>query len=173
MKTQTTEKPVRVGVFNTVANADKAVRNLLAAGFAREELAVICSDKFKEKHFQDVPTPDPAGTHTAEGIAIGGAVGAAIGGLALAATTIVTGGAALLIAGPALIGGAALTGSFAGAMMTRGFEKEIADYYDQAVRRGQILVAVEVHGEDSAARLTQAERILAEAGAEPIPLSEG
>jgi hypothetical protein len=173
MQGNRTDKPVRVGVFSTVPRADRAVKHLLAAGFSKDELAVICSDKYKEQFFRDVPTPEPAGSHTAEGIVAGGIVGATVGGLVLAVTTLVTGGAALLVAGPALIGGGAITGSFTGAMVARGLEPDFADYYDQAVQLGKILVAVEVHGEDSAARLAQADRILAEAGAEPVALTHG
>src|SRR4051812_8805799 len=45
------EKPFRVGVFDTVAHADRAVRNLLAAGFTKDKLSVICSDRYKEQFF--------------------------------------------------------------------------------------------------------------------------
>jgi hypothetical protein len=58
-------------------------------------------------------------------------------------------------------------------MMTRGVEKEAADYYDQAVVAGKILIAVEHHGPQSAIRLQQAEHILHAAGAEPVALPEG
>ena len=173
MNQQVADKPFRVGIFGTVAQADRAVRLLLAAGFTKDQLAVICSDEYKEQFFRDLPTPEPAGAHTTKAMVAGGVIGATVGGLALAASALVTGGASLLIAGPALVGGAAIAGTFTGAMATRGFEKEIADYYDQAVQRGKILVAAEVHGEGSAARLAEAERALAEAGAEPIPLAEG
>jgi hypothetical protein len=156
-----------------VGQADRAVHNLLAAGFSKDELAVICSDEYKEQFFKDLPTPEPSGTYTPQGIVAGGAVGA-IGGLAIVtAAAAATGGLALLATAPLLMGGGALVGSFAGAMAMRGAEKEPQDFYDQAVRRGKILVAAEVQGENSAARLAQAERILADAGAEPIPLSEG
>jgi hypothetical protein len=55
----------------------------------------------------------------------------------------------------------------------RGVEKEAADYYDQAVQQGKLLVAVELQDPSDAGRLAKAERILAEAGAEPLPLPEG
>ena len=170
---QHVEKPFRVGVFDTVAQADAAVRNLLGAGFTRDQLAVICSDKYKEHFFKSLPTPKPAGSYTGEAVVAGGAIGATIGGLALAVTALATGGATLLAYGTILVGGGALAGSFTGAMTTRGFKKEIADYYDQAVQRGKILVAVELEGEGHEARLAQAERILAEAGVQPIALTEG
>lgn len=168
------EKPVRVGVYDTVDEAEQAVHRLLDAGFTRKQLAVICSDKLKEEVFRrEVPTPEPAGTHTPEAILAGGLVGATIGSLALAVTALFTGGAGILAAGTALIGGGAFAGSFTGAMMTRGFEKEIANFYDQAIQRGKILVAVEVHGRDSTERLAEAEHILADAGANPLSLEEG
>lgn len=165
--------PVRVGVFKTVAGADRAVRGLLSIGFAKEQLSVICSDEHKERHFRDIPNPPLPGSHVGEGIAVGSVVGAAVGGLALAASAFVTGGATLWMAGPMVMAAGALAGSFAGAMSTRGFEPEVANYYDQAVQRGDILVGVEAEGEDAALRLADAERVLAAAGAEPVALPEG
>jgi hypothetical protein len=173
MITQPVDKPFRVGVFDTVAHADRAVRNLLAAGFKKSQLAVMCSDKYKEDFFHNLPTPEQAGSHTAGGVMVGGVVGATIGGLLLAATAVTTGGATLLAYGTVLIGGGAFAGSFTGAMMTRGFENEIVNYYDQAVQRGKILVAVEVEGKGKEPRLAEAERILEQAGVEPQALPEG
>jgi hypothetical protein len=167
------EKPFRVGVFDTVDQADRAVRNLLAAGFRKDQLSVMCSDKHKEQFFHNVPNPEPAGTHAGEAVVAGSLIGATIGGLALAASALVTGGATVLIYGPFLVGGAALAGSFTGAMMTRGFKREIADYYAQAVQDGKILVAVELEGKHQEPRLAEAERILADAGVEPVALTEG
>jgi hypothetical protein len=173
MSTTKTDLPVRVGIFKTVAAADRAVRGLLEAGFAKEQLSVICSDEHKERHFRGLPHPPIPGSNTMEGIATGGVIGAAIGGLALAASAVATGGAMLLTVGPMLVAGGAIAGSFTGAMATRGFEPEVANYYDQAVRRGDILVAVEVTGAGADHRLAEAERVFAAAGAEPVPLPEG
>lgn len=173
MHETTVDRPVRVGIFSTVQAADKAVKDLFAAGFSRDQISVICSDEHKEKLFGSLAHPYHSARQTPEAIALGGAVGATLGGLALAATALVTGGASLLAAGTVLVGGGAIAGSFTGAMTTRGLEKEIADYYDGAVRLGKILVAVEVEGEAHEQRLAQAERILAGAGAEPVPLVEG
>jgi hypothetical protein len=56
-------------------------------------------------------------------------------------------------------------------MLTRGVEKEAADFYDQELRRGQILVVVERHG--SGPSLDDADRAMREAGAVPFSLREG
>jgi hypothetical protein len=58
-------------------------------------------------------------------------------------------------------------------MSSRGIDKELANYYDQAVERGAILVAVEAKGRGAAAALARAERILEEAGSLPMQLPEG
>ncbi len=64
-------------------------------------------------------------------------------------------------------------GGFLGAMLTRGIEKEVANFYDQAVAQGKLLVAVEIHGSNSERRLALAEQILAREGERPLPLPEG
>lgn len=173
MAEQLIDKPVRIAVYDTVPQAERVVHELLAAGFTHGEISVLCSDAHKTAHFHEVQTPEPAGSHTTKGILTGTALGAAVGGLALAASAIVTGGASLLIGGGALIAGGALAGSFTGAMASRGFEPEMVNYYDQAVQRGKLLVAVEIPGHDNEARLTLAERILERCGAESMRSVEG
>ena len=59
------------------------------------------------------------------------------------------------------------------AIATFGFENERADFYEQAVEDGKILVVVEAKGENSAARLEQAERIMTDAGAFRIGAAGG
>lgn len=167
------EKPFRVGIFSTVRQADNAVKDLLAAGFTKEQISVICSDEHKERLFGELAEPVHGANTTAPAILTGGVMGATLGGLALAATAVMTGGASLLAAGTVLVGGGAIAGSFSGAMATRGVEKEIADYYDAAVRLGKILVAAEVTGEGSEQRLADAERVFEKNGAEPVALVEG
>ncbi len=173
MAEQKVDKPVRMAVYDTVPQAERVVHELLAVGFTHDEISVLCSDAHKTAHFHDVQTPARAGSHTTKGILTGTAVGAAVGGLALAVSAIVTGGASLLIGGGALIAGGALAGSFTGAMASRGFEPEMVNYYDQAVRRGKLLVAVEIPGDNNEARLAQAQRILERGGAESMPSVEG
>lgn len=67
--------------------------------------------------------------------------------------------------------GGGLAGGFVGAMMTRGFEPEIANFYDQALSKGQYLVAVEDEAEGP--HLDSAEAILRRAGATPMAMRKG
>ena len=67
MANTTTSKPVRVGAFRSIHQADQAVRDLLAAGFHKDQLAVVCSDKHKEQFFSDLPTLERSGSHAPQG----------------------------------------------------------------------------------------------------------
>jgi hypothetical protein len=167
-----TVQPIRVGIFATVPAAERAVNALLSAGFRTDEITVVCSDPQKERNFEQFHHQDPAGTTTPAKAVAGGAIGAALGGLTILAGAA-TGGAALLAAGGAVAWTGGVLGGLIGAMMSRGVERELANYYDQEVQRGNLLVAVEDHSENSKQRLHEAEQILADSGAEPMPLREG
>ena len=161
--------------FATVDDARQAVRGLLRAGFNADQITVVCSDETKERHFREFEHEQLAGSNTPTAAAVGGTIGAALGGLSVIASTPATGTLALWIAGPiaALAGAGAVFGSLVGAMMTRGVERELADFYQQAVIDGRILVAAEHSGPHHARRLAEAAQVLAEAGAQPLPLREG
>ncbi|HVX62672.1 MAG TPA: hypothetical protein VHC19_18780 [Pirellulales bacterium] len=167
------EAPIRVGVFSTITAADCAVAQLLNAGFSKEQISVMCSNDAVENHYRNFEHQDPAGTNTATAAVGGGAIGATLGGLAVLAGAVTTGGIGLLAAGGIAAWAGGVVGGLVGAMMTRGVEKELADYYDQAVQRGKILVAAEDHSEAQRQRLAKAATILAECGSEPVALPEG
>ncbi|MGE5193194.1 MAG: hypothetical protein ACM3U2_11920 [Deltaproteobacteria bacterium] len=169
----TSARPVRAGVFSSLPVADTLVQRLLAAGFSRDEITVVCSDEALESHFRQFEHQDPAGSATPSAVVPGATIGAAIGGLAGIAVGAASGTVPLLIAGAAGLSGGSAMGGFLGAMLTRGEEKELANFYDQAVRSGKILVGVEAHGPHAETRLAQAAKIIADAGAEPVSLPEG
>ncbi|HEV7223013.1 MAG TPA: hypothetical protein VGN42_09960 [Pirellulales bacterium] len=169
----TLDRPIRVGVFSTIGAADCAVDKLVQAGFTSEHISVICSDRAIEEHFRQFEHEQPAGSHTRAAATIGGAIGAALGGLTVLAGAVTTGGLGLLAAGGLAAWTGGVVGGLVGAMLTRGVEPEIANYYDQAVTAGKILVAAEDHSEAQRQRLSWAECILADCGAEPVALREG
>jgi hypothetical protein len=162
---------VRAGVFTTLSAAEKAVTRLLDAGFTKDQITVVCSDDTKERHFRQFEHQEPAGAHTEAAAATGGGIGATIGGVAAGAVGVATGGLPLLVAGGIGLMAGAVWGGFLGAMMTRGVEKEVADFYDQSVTRGNLLVAVE--DKPASPALSAAEQVFIECGAEPLPLPEG
>jgi len=169
-----------VAVFSSPERADRALHALRGDGFLPQELFVITSHSAAREYFSRYARQDPAGEHTPEAAVAGGAMGAAVGavgttaaGAALAAAGGSLGGIALTLAGGPIAWTGAIVGGFVGAMLTRGIEKEAANYYDQSVAAGKILIGVEVHGDAAEPRLAAAERLLAAHGAEPIPLPEG
>jgi len=167
------ERPFRAGIFDTVPEAEAAVQALLAAGFSPEQITVVCSDDVKESHFRAFEHTEPAGTNAPAAAAVGSAVGAAVVGV-----TTATLGSLISLDAAAAMGGAGLWtgtvfGGFVGAMMSRGTENELANFYNQAVQKGRILVAAEAHGDDADAALGRAAAILEAKGAEPLPLKEG
>jgi hypothetical protein len=169
MTQNTNDIPNRVGFFATVAQADKAVRDLRAAGFTEDQLAVICPEGCKDQ-FADLRHPDPPGSHGVKAAVEGGAIGAALGGIALVAAAVATGGTGLLTAIPVLIGGGAIAGGFSGVITREGYGEGVAEYYEEAVHQNKIVVGVEDEGPENAAHLAEAERILAADGAKlPAP----
>src|SRR6478735_3315635 len=160
MATAVPNKPVRtpaleVGVFDTVDEARLAVRGLLEAGFTKEQITVVCSDDTKERYFAEFEHQHPAGTYAATATIAGGTIGALLGGLTIVASALATGSLALWAAGPITAWAGGVAGGLVGAMMTRGVEKELANFYQQAVVSGRILVAAEAHGPNSSAMLSK------------------
>lgn len=171
MATTITERPLRVAVFGRVEEADRAVAGLLAAGFTKDDITVVCSNEAIERHFQQYRKQEPAGTYTTASAMGGGAIGAALGGLTAVAGGIATGGVGLLATAGIATWAGGVVGGLVGAMMTRGVEKELANYYQQAVIDGDILVAVE--SKDNRPDIETASEVLSEAGAKPLRLPEG
>jgi len=156
----------RVGVFRDHAGAHKAVELLLVAGFRREGITVIHPSDQPVVH----PTVDetkPTGEDTPAAVAGGSALGALLGGAAALVGIAATGGVGLVVIGP-FLGAAtagAVAGGFVGAVVARGVKPDLADYYDAALRRGSILVAID---DADPAMLAAAERAFHEAGVEPV-----
>ncbi len=160
---QTSDTQTRAAAFDTVAEADQAIRRLRAAGFSEDQLAVICPAKFKDHFRPEAPRSETPAAGAGEAVATGGAIGATLGGLVLVAT-VITGGVGGLAAAGVLIGGGAIAGGFSNLIAAKGYEHEADDSYQRAVERGQIVVGVEVRNEDGANQLAEAQRILEAAG---------
>jgi hypothetical protein len=170
--TAVSQLPLRVGVFDTIEQGDAVVSELLGLGFTVGQITVVCSEASIQRHFAAFEHEDPSGTHTPKAALTGGILGATLGGLAAVAGVAATGGVSLLAAGGLALWTGGVVGSLVGAMMTRGVEKEAADYYDQSVARGKILVAAEQKGPGKAGMLAEAEKVFERHGAHPMPMPE-
>ncbi|MCA9108528.1 MAG: hypothetical protein KDA52_01155 [Planctomycetaceae bacterium] len=151
--------PIRLTVCDTSQEARKLVNELQEAGFAATEISVVCSKEACEQAFEPFVHERPAGSQTGEALSKSGIGAIGLGAVAVIAGLLTTAGSAIMIVGAT--SGLAMGGTFAAMMMTRGAEKELADYYDQAITHGKILVAVETEDET---RQKSADRILASQG---------
>lgn len=161
------EKPFRVGIFRTASQAASAINALLAAGFKKEELAVVSADPSFER-FRDIPHPSPAPAHAQDPLKGARTIEAVLGGAALAAAAIASGGFGVPAGEGVMVEGEALAMP---AHSTGGADTP-GPLYAQAVRDGHVLVAVEVPEEGAGTRLALAEQVLAAHGSDP-KLAEG
>jgi hypothetical protein len=139
-----------LGLFSNYERASQTITDLTAAGFPGSEISVILQDADRAKEIAQ-----NTGTDVAQGAALGAGRGAVLGGLA----GLVIGVSAIAVPGigPLLIGGplaaaltasgagaltGALAGGFVGALTAFGLSAEEAQHYADAIKRGDILVAV-------------------------------
>lgn len=165
------ELPIRAGVFDSPAQVENAVDELLAAGFDRDSISVVAKERAPSAQTQgDVHKLSASGGHTRRAIPIGAGIGALGTCLVCVLWMSPTQGEGLIVAGAmlaaALVG--AIAGGYIGAMMTRGFEPAIADFHDQALDKSQYLVAV--NDSESGPPLSTAATVLEHAGAPALSL---
>jgi uncharacterized membrane protein len=134
-----------VGVFNSVTEAQDAVRELEAEGISRTDISVVANKN--AVGYDTLDKTDKASDVVADA-GIGAAIGG-VGGLLLSAAGAIT----IPVIGPILAAGpiaAALTGAgigaaaggLVGALTESGVPEEHAKYYAEGVRRGDVLVTV-------------------------------
>ncbi|AIE84110.1 hypothetical protein [Fimbriimonas ginsengisoli] len=155
-----------VGLFDTHAHADYAVRQLIASGVDTQYISVVAADPGGVVRKETI---DQSGNLASAGAVSGATSGLLVGGLIgllVGATTLAAPPVGFLVAGPlaGLITGAGVgmvSGGLLGALIGLGLPEEEAHIYAESVRRGGTMVTVEVQEAD---RL-RVEQILAMAGA--------
>ncbi len=146
-----------LGLFSDPQEADKAVDELQEAGIKKEEISIIVREESRPK----VPSGRKVevAKDAAAGVTTGGAIGG-IAGLIIGIVAIAVPGLGLLVAAGPLavalglvqIGGTTLAGAITGAaaggiiggLVGLGVPEERAKAYEEAIRKGQILLAVGV-----------------------------
>lgn len=133
-----------VGVFDSEQEAIAAIDELLKRGYSKNEISVI------GKHTDHVTKE--TGTAVEESAATGAIAGGALGGvtglLAGAGALAIPGIGPLIAAGPiaasivGAVSGAGL-GGLAGALVGMGIPDDEAEYYENSIKEGKILVLVE------------------------------
>jgi uncharacterized protein (TIGR02271 family) len=154
-----------VGLFHDHSQAERAIRDLKAAGFADRQIGVLMQDQNEQKELArntGTKAEEGAATGAVSGGVLGGIVGllAGIGALAIPGIgPIVAGGALASTLAGAGIGAAA--GGLVGALIGMGIPEEDARYYEGGLKEGGILVTVEAGAQAETAR-----RVLLDAGAQ-------
>ncbi|HVQ37751.1 MAG TPA: hypothetical protein VMS31_09470 [Pyrinomonadaceae bacterium] len=165
------------GVFNTRADAERALHGLRAAGIAEDRIAFLTPGTNDSAVEASVPTSETeqSGMGSAMGGTVGGAMGVAGGAsLGAAAASLLIPGIGPVIAGgiigAALLGaGGAVTGAAAGAAMEEGLADGIPHdelyLYEDALRKGRSVVIAFSQDDDV---VETAHNVMAQAGAESI-----
>lgn len=149
--------PIRIGVFNDAEAASRAIEQLRDAGFAPEQIKVVCSDPAIASRFVLYVDQQPAGARTPRALTRAAWLFGLLALIGLA-VGLFSGPTTTLIVLSALLGVGLLVG-FGSIMMTRGSERELSDYYDQAVVPGQVLVAVDLPEDAAPEQLAAADGV--------------
>lgn len=146
------ENRMLTGLFNDRESTDRAYNSLRERGYTDEDINLMMSDQTRDTWFSDNDDADTElGSKALEGAgagsAIGGTLGAIIGGIAAIGTNVLLPGLGLVVAGPlaaALAGAGAggLTGGLVGALIGSGIPEERAKIYEEGVRNGGAVVGV-------------------------------
>lgn len=139
-------------VFNTRIEAEAALRKLDQAGFTKDQVTMLISEETRGKHF-GIKEGSKAEEGAVAGATIGGLAGALYMALASVGTIFIP-GMNLLVAGALLgglagLGAGAVTGGLIGSLVGAGIPEHEAKLYEDAVRKGAILIAVKASEENA------------------------
>lgn len=138
------------GMFRDRESTERAYSSLRSRGYSDNDVNLMMSDQTRDSWFAD-GDDSALGSKAMEGAgtgsAIGGTLGAIIGGIAAIGTNVLLPGLGLVVAGPiaaALAGAGAggLTGGLVGALIGSGIPEDRAQVYEEGVRNGGAVLAV-------------------------------
>ena len=144
------ERSLLTGMFRDKESTEGAYRSLRDRGYTDDEINVMMSDETRDKYFSSGDTElegNKALEGTGAGAAIGGTLGAIIGGIAAIGTNVLIPGLGLVVWGPiaaglAGAGAGGLTGGLVGALIGWGIPEERAAQYESGIREGGTVLGV-------------------------------
>ena len=153
------DKPILTGMFRDRESTEGAYKSLRDRGYTDDEINVMMSDETRDKYYTDKDTVlegNKALEGTGAGAAIGGTLGAIIGGIAAIGTNVLIPGLGLVVWGPiaaglAGAGAGGLTGGLVGALIGWGIPEERAKAYETGIREGGTVLGVTPRSDDDAA----------------------
>ena len=159
MNETTEQKRVVSGLFNDRESTERAYSSMQSRGYSTDDVNLMMSYETRDRHFGDGTADTELGSKALEGAgagsAIGGTLGAIIGGIAAIGTSIVLPGVGLIVAGPivaALAGAGAggLTGGLIGALVGSGIPEEHAAEYESGIKNGGVYMGVNARNDEDA-----------------------
>ena len=159
MNDSTGQSRTVTGLFNDRQSAEQAYNTLQSRGYSRDDVNLLMSDETRQKHFGEGTAETELGSKALEGAgagsAIGGTLGAIIGGIAAIGTSVLIPGLGLVVAGPvaaALAGAGAggLTGGLVGALIGSGIPEEHAAEYEEGIKNGGVFMGVNARADEDA-----------------------
>lgn len=153
------ERPLMTGLFPDRESAELGYNSMSERGYTKDDVNLVMSQDTKQRHFTSAGTETELGNKAAEGAGVGGAIGGTVGAIAAAfvavGSTLAIPGLGIAIAGPlaAAIAGAgagAATGGLVGALVGWNMPEERVKKYDEAIRKGGILMGVRPRNDEDA-----------------------
>src|SRR5687767_33890 len=144
------ESRILTGMFRDRESTEGAYQSLRDRGYSDDEINVLMSDETRDKYYSDgdsVLDDNKALEGMGTGGAIGGTLGAIIGGIAAIGTNVILPGLGLVVWGPiaaalAGAGAGAATGGLVGALIGWGIPEEHAKHYETGIREGGTVLGV-------------------------------
>jgi len=157
------------GIYKTSMAAERAVDQILAAGFSNNDISVLLPDNQSSKEFaHEKNTKAPEGTTT--GATAGGVIGGTLGLLAGIGSLAIPGVGPFIAAGPIMaalaglgVGGA--VGGVIGALVGMGIPEYEAKRYEGRIKDGGVLLSVHCATSED---IDRAKDLLKQTGAEDI-----
>ncbi len=150
------------GMFRDRDSAERAYKSAIDRGYTKDDVNLLMADKTRDQWYGDDATDytdTELGSKALEGAgagsAIGGTLGAIIGGIAAIGTNVLLPGLGLIIAGPlaaafAGAGAGGLTGGLVGALIGSGIPEDRAKLYDEGVRNGGTVMGLTPRNQEDA-----------------------
>src|SRR5580698_9049271 len=134
------KKTAVFGLYKTRSGAERAVDELIAAGFPNGDISVLLPDVQSSKelaHQKNTKAPEGAAT----GVTAGGAIGGTLGLLAGIGTLAIPGVGPLIAAGPIMaalagVGVGGVVGGVVGAMVGMGIPEYEAKRFEGRIKDG-------------------------------------
>jgi hypothetical protein len=166
------KKTAVFGIYPNSARAERAVDELVQAGFPSADISVLLQDYRGTRDFaHEKETKAPEGTTA--GVTTGGVVGGTLGVLAGIGAIAIPGLGPFIAAGPIMAGLAGLgvggaVGGIIGALVGMGIPEYEAKRYEGRVKNGGVLLSVHC---DTSDEISRAKELLKETGADDVSSS--